>query len=44
MKIIDTPLNDCFVIEPDIFEDERGFFLETYNSSKYMQINNFPNI
>jgi dTDP-4-dehydrorhamnose 3,5-epimerase len=43
MKIIDTPLNDCFVIEPDIFEDERGFFLETYNSNKYMQINNFPN-
>lgn len=44
MKITETSLKECFVIEPDIFEDERGFFLETYNKEKYKQINNFPDI
>ena len=38
MKIIKTKLKDCFVVEPDIFEDERGFFLETYNKDKYKKI------
>ena len=35
MKIIKTKLNDCLVIEPDIFGDSRGFFLETFNLTKY---------
>lgn len=30
MKIIDTSINDLKIIEPFEFEDERGFFLETY--------------
>ena len=42
MKITKTQLKDCFVVEPDIFEDERGFFLETYNKDKYKKIPNFP--
>ena len=25
MKITETSLKECFLIEPDIFEDERGF-------------------
>ena len=37
MKVINTNLPDCLVIEPEVFEDERGFFLETYNSSKYLK-------
>lgn len=35
MKIHKTDLNDCLIIEPDVFEDERGFFQETYHDEKY---------
>lgn len=35
MNIIDTGLNDCFIIEPSVFEDERGYFLETYNQHQF---------
>lgn len=35
MKIIETTLKDCLIIEPVIFGDERGFFLETFNESRY---------
>jgi dTDP-4-dehydrorhamnose 3,5-epimerase len=31
MKFIETPLKDMFVLEPRVFGDERGFFLETWN-------------
>ena len=35
MKIIETILPDCVVIEPDVFGDARGFFYESYNAQKY---------
>lgn len=31
MKKIPTSLPDVFVLEPRVFRDERGFFLESYN-------------
>ena len=31
MKVIETPLPDVMVIEPKVFGDARGFFLESYN-------------
>ena len=31
MNILDTPLKGVKVIEPKVFFDERGFFLESYN-------------
>ncbi len=31
MKIITTPIKDLLIIEPKIFNDERGFFFESYN-------------
>lgn len=31
MTIKNTPLKDCFVLEPRVFKDERGYFIETYN-------------
>ncbi len=34
MKIIPTPINDLFVLEPSVFEDSRGFFFESYNAQK----------
>jgi dTDP-4-dehydrorhamnose 3,5-epimerase len=35
MKIIATPIDGLLVIEPKIFKDKRGFFMETYNRQKY---------
>jgi dTDP-4-dehydrorhamnose 3,5-epimerase len=35
MKIIDTKLPGVLIIEPDIFGDSRGFFMETYHKERY---------
>jgi dTDP-4-dehydrorhamnose 3,5-epimerase len=35
MKRIDTSLPGVCLIEPSVFEDERGFFLETYHEMKF---------
>lgn len=34
MKIIPTNLPDVLVVQPQVFEDARGFFMETYNLRK----------
>lgn len=38
MKAIQTALPGVLIIEPDVFGDERGFFLETYQQSRYQNI------
>jgi dTDP-4-dehydrorhamnose 3,5-epimerase len=35
MKVVTTFLEGLLVIEPKVFCDERGFFLETYQSDRY---------
>ena len=35
MKLKHTPLKDCYIIEPTIFEDERGYFYEKFNEEKF---------
>lgn len=35
MKITPTALEDVLIIEPQVFEDPRGFFLETYHQDRY---------
>jgi dTDP-4-dehydrorhamnose 3,5-epimerase len=35
MKVSPTPLDGLLVIEPVCFQDERGFFLETYQERRY---------
>ncbi|MGI8909208.1 MAG: dTDP-4-dehydrorhamnose 3,5-epimerase [Rubrobacteraceae bacterium] len=35
MKVIETSLPGVLVIEPDVFGDSRGFFMETYNEARY---------
>jgi len=37
MKISHTKLKDCLIIEPRVFGDERGFFLETFQAIRYDQ-------
>ncbi len=35
MKCIHSKLEGCVIIEPQVFGDERGFFLETFQSIRY---------
>lgn len=35
MRIQETTLKGVLLIKPDVFEDRRGFFLETYHQRKY---------
>ena len=36
MKIIPTNIPDLLIIEPAVFEDERGFFFESYNKQQFV--------
>lgn len=38
MIIKETKLRGCIIIEPTVFEDERGCFLESYNQTTFNQI------
>lgn len=35
MIIEKTPLKDCFVVRPRVFEDKRGYFFESYNEGDF---------
>ena len=35
MKIIKTPLKEALIIEPVVFKDDRGFFMELYHQDRY---------
>ena len=35
MTIIQTDLAGCVILEPRVFEDERGFFYESFNADKF---------
>ena len=37
MKISNSKLKGCVIIEPRVFGDERGFFLETFQAIRYEQ-------
>lgn len=38
MKFEETKLKGCFILEPTVFEDERGYFFEAFNDEKFEQI------
>ena len=38
MKVIETRLPGAVIIEPKVFGDERGYFLETYRSNRYAEL------
>jgi dTDP-4-dehydrorhamnose 3,5-epimerase len=38
MKVIETSLSGVLVLEPTIFRDARGFFMETYHAAKYAEL------
>jgi dTDP-4-dehydrorhamnose 3,5-epimerase len=35
MNAIETPLQGCYILEPNIFEDDRGYFFESFNANKF---------
>jgi len=37
-KKISTPISDLYIIEPTVFGDERGFFMETYNKKEFQEL------
>ena len=36
MKLEKTNLEDCFILSPKVFEDERGTFSETFNAKNFL--------
>ncbi|MFZ4263860.1 dTDP-4-dehydrorhamnose 3,5-epimerase [Sphingobacterium sp. HJSM2_6] len=38
MKVISTKLKDCYILEPTVFEDSRGYFFESYNQHKFKEL------
>lgn len=38
MKVLETPLAGALLIEPDVFKDQRGFFLESYSERTFAKI------
>lgn len=37
MKVEPTPLKGLLIVKPPVFSDERGFFLETYQRTRYAE-------
>lgn len=37
MKLIETKIPGVLIIEPEVFRDPRGFFMETWNQDRYTQ-------
>ena len=35
MKVCKTSLVDCLLLQPDVYKDSRGFFLETFRSNQF---------
>ena len=38
MKVKSTPLQDCYIIEPTVFEDDRGYFFEKFNEKTFEEL------
>ena len=38
MRIVETPLPDVLLIEPKVFGDARGYFLESYNERSMVEL------
>ena len=38
MKVIKTEIEDVLVIEPDVFGDHRGYFMESYSEKRFSEL------
>lgn len=37
MEIVETGIKDLVIIKPNVFEDDRGYFFESYNKIKFLE-------
>ena len=37
MNVIETKLQGCFIIEPKVFDDERGYFFESFSQKLFTE-------
>ena len=35
MKVTETKLQGCYILEPKVFKDKRGFFFESFNEATF---------
>jgi dTDP-4-dehydrorhamnose 3,5-epimerase len=35
MKFIETKLKGCFILEPNVIQDDRGYFMESFNENAF---------
>ncbi|WP_438964465.1 dTDP-4-dehydrorhamnose 3,5-epimerase, partial [Winogradskyella sp.] len=40
MNVIETKLKGCFIIEPRVFQDNRGCFFESFNQQQFNKLTN----
>ncbi len=40
MNAIETELNGCFILEPKVFQDNRGYFFESFNQELFNNLTN----
>ena len=38
MKVQQTPLQDCFIIQDTVFTDDRGYFFESFNQQTFAKL------
>lgn len=38
MNIIETGINGLYILEPKVFGDHRGYFVETYNQNRFKEL------
>ena len=38
MKVTESGIKGVFIIEPDVYEDDRGFFMETFHIERYRKL------
>jgi dTDP-4-dehydrorhamnose 3,5-epimerase len=38
MQVEQTPLQDCFIIKDTVFNDDRGYFFESFNQQKFKNL------
>src|SRR5574344_1639973 len=43
MKFIKTEIDGVIIVEPHVFADARGYFMETYNADEFVA-NGIPNV
>jgi len=40
MNVTETKLKGCFIFEPNVYEDNRGYFFESFNQEKFNELIN----